>query len=308
VRSSKAKRLTRIKKGYYTPPRGPIFVPGLHAIGLLLASRHKAAGVVQLALMRWWTSRGVWASFGRDEQVKLLRGMQHRWGKRVLHVFDQGFAGSPWLGALYGFGVRFTVRWNKKFELVSAEGVKQPPWHFSRGKKGLAPRQLHDAVKRRTVEGTILWYPVTHPDFPGWKLTLIVSRRKNGAPWYLLTNEPVETEEQAWRIAMAYIRRWQIEMAFGHLKSEMAIQSLRVYDWEPRLKLLGLVALAYAFLMELMREGAHQARDWLLDVACHRSDSRQKEAAIPLTRLRIALSKLWQMYPCLFVRRGAVFR
>ena len=29
VRSSKAARLTRIKRGYYTPPRGPIFVPGL---------------------------------------------------------------------------------------------------------------------------------------------------------------------------------------------------------------------------------------------------------------------------------------
>lgn len=29
VRSSKATRLTHIKKGYYTPPRGPVFVPGL---------------------------------------------------------------------------------------------------------------------------------------------------------------------------------------------------------------------------------------------------------------------------------------
>jgi hypothetical protein len=33
VRSSKAARLTRIKKGYYTPPRGPIFVPGLTLAG-----------------------------------------------------------------------------------------------------------------------------------------------------------------------------------------------------------------------------------------------------------------------------------
>jgi len=41
-------------------------------------------------------------------------------------------------------------------------------------------------------------------------------------------------------------------MAFRNLKSEMAIQSLRVYDWESRLKLLGLLTLAYAFLMDLM--------------------------------------------------------
>ena len=36
VRSSKAARLTHVKKGYYHPPGAPIFVPGLHGIGLLL--------------------------------------------------------------------------------------------------------------------------------------------------------------------------------------------------------------------------------------------------------------------------------
>jgi len=33
VRSSKGRRLTRRKYGYYTPPRGPIFVPGLTLVG-----------------------------------------------------------------------------------------------------------------------------------------------------------------------------------------------------------------------------------------------------------------------------------
>lgn len=33
VRSSEATHLVRIKKGYYTPPRGPIFVPRLHWLG-----------------------------------------------------------------------------------------------------------------------------------------------------------------------------------------------------------------------------------------------------------------------------------
>lgn len=39
VRSSKAKRLTHVKKGYYHPPGMPIFVPGMHGIGLLLCAR-----------------------------------------------------------------------------------------------------------------------------------------------------------------------------------------------------------------------------------------------------------------------------
>lgn len=49
VRSSKALRLTRVKKGYYHPPGKPIFVPGLHGIGLLLAGRSDHQGPTMLA-------------------------------------------------------------------------------------------------------------------------------------------------------------------------------------------------------------------------------------------------------------------
>jgi len=55
VRSSKAKRLTHVKKGYYHPPGAPIFVPGLHGIGLLLAGRSDRQGPVLLPTLRWWT-------------------------------------------------------------------------------------------------------------------------------------------------------------------------------------------------------------------------------------------------------------
>src|SRR5689334_21626098 len=95
------------------------------------------------------------------------------------------------------------------------------------------------------------------------------------------------------------------EMAFRHLKSDMGVQSLRVYAWEDRLKLLGLLTLAYGFLMELMRDPLKKARDWLLDFACPRRGSRLREVEVPLSRLRLALSKLWLAFPCWFVRRGA---
>jgi hypothetical protein len=36
VRSSVARWLKRIKPGFYTPPSGPIFVPGMQWIGLLV--------------------------------------------------------------------------------------------------------------------------------------------------------------------------------------------------------------------------------------------------------------------------------
>lgn len=38
-------------------------------------------------------------------------GLAAAWGQRVLHVFDQGFAGSLWLGLLLAFALRFVLRW-----------------------------------------------------------------------------------------------------------------------------------------------------------------------------------------------------
>ena len=304
VRSSKAARLTHVKKGYYHPPGAPIFVPGLHGIGLLLAGRTARQGPAQLVALRWWTSRGPLASYEKDENGKLLRLVTTRWGRRLIHVFDRGYCGSPWLGALRGLDARFILRWKTNYHLRDAAGIAQAAWKIARGKPGLAPRTLYDAVHHRNVQGSVLFFPVTHPDYPDWPLTLVVGRRKGGKPWYLLTNEVVETTEDAWTIVRAYARRWQVELAFRNLKSELAIQSLRVYDWEPRLKLLGLLTLAYAFLLELMREEGRTARDWLLDYACHRTGDHLRHATLPFTRLRIALSKLWLAYPCWFVRRA----
>jgi len=246
------------------------------------------------------------AGYEKDENCKLLRLISQRWGRSLIQVFDRGYASSPWLGALRGFDVRFILRWKTNYHLVDATGVKQAAWKIARGKRGLAPRTLFDAVHRRNVEGSVLFFPVTHPDYPEWPLTLVVGRRKGGQPWYLLTNEVVQTAEDAWKVVLAYARRWQVEMAFRNLKSEMAIQSLRVYDWESRLKLLGLLTLAYAFLMELMCQAGRTARDWLMDYACHRTGAHLRDVEIPFTRLRIALSKLWLAYPCCFVRRAAL--
>jgi hypothetical protein len=304
VRSSKATRLTHVKKGYYHPPGAPIFVPGLHGIGLLLVGRQERLGPASLIAMRWWTSRGSLASYEKDENCKLLREAAQCWGRRVVHVFDRGYASSPWLGALRGFGVRFILRWKHKYHLESSAGVKQAAWKIARGKVGLAPRTIWDAVHQCNVEGSVLFFPVTHPDFPDWPFTLVVGRRKGGKPWYLLTNEPVEHAQDAWKIVLAYARRWRVEMLFRNLKSELAIQSVRVSRWEDRLKLLGLVTLAYAFLMELIGKHRKKICLFLIDAACHRTGTHLRDVELPFSRLRLALSKLWLAYPSWFVRRG----
>lgn len=304
VRSSKAARLTRIKKGYYHPPSAPICVPGMHGIGVLLAGRHKRQGPPTLIALRWWTSRGGLASHEADEHCKLLREAAAWWAGKLLHIFDRRYASSRWLGALRGFDCRFIVRWKHTYHLLSEAGIEQAAHKIARGKVGLAPRTLWDAVHHRQVEGSVLFFAVTHPDFPDWPLTLVVGRRKGGDPWYLLTNEPVQSAEDAWKVVLAYARRWQVETLFRHLKSELAIQSLRVYGWEDRLKLLGLVTLAYAFLMSLMGQQHQGARDWLLAYACPRTGQHLRLVQLPFARLRLALSRLWLAFPPWFVRRG----
>ena len=95
VRSSKAARLKRIKPGYYNPPGGPpVFVPGLQWLTVMLAGMQ---GTPALAAMRWWTSRGQLASHRREQTASLLSQCAQWWQRRVVHVFDRGFAGAPWL-------------------------------------------------------------------------------------------------------------------------------------------------------------------------------------------------------------------
>ena len=82
---------------------------------------------------------------------------------------------------------------------------------------------------------------------------LVVSRPGKGrAPWYLLTSEPVETPGDAWRVVMAYARRWQVEMCYRACKTDLATESPRLWFWENRLKLLLMVSLVYAFLLSLL--------------------------------------------------------
>ena len=98
VRSSKAARLKRIKPGYYNPPGGPpVFVPGLQWLTVMLAGMQ---GPPCLAAMRWWTSRGHLASHRREQTAALLAQCAEGWQRRVVHVFDRGYAGAPWLREL----------------------------------------------------------------------------------------------------------------------------------------------------------------------------------------------------------------
>jgi hypothetical protein len=292
VRSSKARRLKRIKPGYYNPPGGrPIFVPGFNWLQVMVTGLR---GASTLAHLRYWTTRGEAQSSKRQEEQQVLQQVAQRWGRRVVHIWDRGFAGAPWLGLALEAQVRFIVRWQKGYGLLAADGRKLKTWECTRGKRSMDHRLIYDAVRRCERKTGIVFVPVRLPDYPDVPLTLVVARPGEGrSPWYLITHEPVQTVDDAWRIVFAYNRRWQVEVSIRYSKSELAFESPRLYQWERREKLLAIAALVQAFLFSLLDPDFEPLRTRLLRAWCHRTRKRNRSKAVPLYRLRLALSSLW---------------
>jgi len=195
----------------------------------------------------------------------------------LVHIFDQGFAGGPWLAMAFSYLIRFVMRWRSGYTLIDEAGVERKAWQITRGKPSWQQRDVWDAVHQCYRKTGVLAARVRHSLYPA-PLWLVVSRPGKGRqPWYLLTNEPVLTAADAWRVVFAYARRWQIEMSFRYGKSELAMESPRLWRWENRLKLLMMATVVYAFLLSLL-DPSHQAvRQWLLRWWCHRSGATAME-------------------------------
>jgi hypothetical protein len=195
------------------------------------------------------------------------------------------------------WSLRFILRWPKQYLLRDQSGNKRQAWQITRGKRSWAQRQVWDGRRHQWYQAGVLAVPVRHPEYqhPLW---LVVSRPGKGRlPWYLLTTDPILTEDDAWRVVFAYARRWQIEMTWRYCKSELALESPRLWTWDTRLKLLLMASLAYAFLLTCLHDEQAELRIWLLRQWCHRTGKRYREITAPLYRLRWALSRLWQAYP-----------
>ena len=295
VRSSKARRLKRIKPGYFNPPGGrPICVPGYHWLQVLVMGME---GPVSVANLRWWTTRGEQAEQKREVEGQILADMAHRWGDQVVHVWDRGFAGSPWLSMAYVHGARFILRWPKHFGLLDEAEQERKAWEITRSKRSWEHRLLWDARRRCYRKVGIVAAPVYDRDFhqPLW---LVVARPGVGRePWYLLTNEPIRSPQDAWRIVLAYARRWNVEMSLRFDKCELAFESSRLRLWETQLRLWLIATLAYSFLLSLLTFDPVHTVSWLLRNWCHRTGKWSLEVKAPLYRFRSALSRLWLSYP-----------
>src|SRR5437867_7860190 len=214
VRSSKARRLKRIRPGFFNPPGGrPICVPGVHWLGLLVLGR-TAAPVV--AAMRWWTSRGKRATDQRTQVRALLQRSRQAWGRQLRHIWDRESASGPWLQIFLEANIRFVLRWKKRQKLLDGWGEERKAWEITRGKRTWDYRHLRDSHTGQRHKVGVVAVCVTHPCHPQ-PLWLVVARPgRHYEPWYLLTSEQIRTAEDAWGVVLAYARRWQIEICQPH--------------------------------------------------------------------------------------------
>jgi hypothetical protein len=290
VLSSKAKRTNRSRKGllFNMPSFRPIRVIGMQWTGTIITGLE---GIPKIARMSWWTTKGAYAEKLREKEEEMIRILMRKWGPLLTFVFDRGYASGPWLEVMQKFRAKFIIRWIKKHLFYDQEGREKKLWAIGQGKKYLAHKMVHDVKSGLKVTCDLWWAPVRHPKYDA--LLYLVRVRMQGKISYLITNEPVQTEEQAWEIFFSYKRRWQIETSFRYAKCELAMESPRVWSVENRLKMLGIVLLVYAFLLDLLEDVYHDFIQKLLRFKCHRTGKRCQEALVPLYRLRWALSRLW---------------
>nr|WP_229312378.1 transposase [Larkinella punicea] len=288
VESSKGKRLTKIKKGFFKPPATRICVPGFQWTGVLLSALGEVPSVVQLS---WWTTRGKYKEVGTNIMYRMLKKLQAFMPQSVLHVLDRGYASAWTIEWMLHFEQDFLVRWKKNHLLIHAQKGTKQTHLLARSCVAQGRKLLRDKERKITKHVSVGWSAVRHPDFPDHPLFLLVvrDRRNHQPPMYLLTSVSITTLKEAWEMVHSYMHRWQIEQAFRAGKAELGMESPRLWFWENRLKLLGIVALVYDFLLSLLRNWSH----WLplfLKQWVPRTGNRHRTASVPIYRLRLAIT------------------
>ena len=288
VWSSKAKRLTRIRRGYYNPPKSRICVPGFKWTGVFLSH---LGGVPSVCHMQWWTTRGKYKEDPDNIIWRLLQRIKTYLDDPILHVMDRGYANEKMLRYLFHFKQDFLIRWKKNHLLVHREKGTKKTHLIARSFKAKASRIVRDKVRKKDKRVTISWAAVHHVDFPDNQLFLIIIRDKKNynGPMYLITSIPIQTAGQAWEMMFSYMHRWEAEQGFRFLKSELGLESPRLWFWDNRMKLMAIVTLVYDFLLRLVANWKAWVKPFLRNW-CHRTGKRYRNTSIPLYRLRMAIS------------------
>jgi hypothetical protein len=164
-------------------------------------------------------------------------------GPPPVHLWERGFAGTPWRTRALGLPVRCVRRWPTRYHLVDETGQERPVcpvWQIGRGKRswehrlacsGMGGGAAHARWGRcpRTVGvlATMVWppapgpRPTPSPSGGSWPAAATTPAPGTGTcspplvpahhRWYLLTTAPIPSGADAWAVVLAYARRWPSE-------------------------------------------------------------------------------------------------
>jgi hypothetical protein len=188
-------------------------------------------------------------------------------------IYDSGFDDQAIWGETWDQGMRLACRLKHRDRLVRPAS-DQPACHLEE----LAPRlkalaQLEAEMvvqkigqprpKLQPVTATVSSVPVLVPyrrrtgdgeeverEQACWLVEVRLERVK-AEPWWLLTDRPVETAEQATEVFRMYCQRWAIEDAFKIAKQCLGWEDVQVLAYEAVRLLVALGWVAAGFLFEL---------------------------------------------------------
>jgi hypothetical protein len=114
-------------------------------------------GVIKVAVMSWWSTKGDAAVKLREQQELLLRRVIRQWGDLLLHIYDRGAASGPWLQVLQKFRVKFVIRWKKGHFFFDEKGEKKKLWQIGQEKKYLSHQEIWDSHTGEKMPCDIWW-------------------------------------------------------------------------------------------------------------------------------------------------------
>jgi hypothetical protein len=239
------------------------------------------------------------------ESLLWLRGTEHvPADRKLIDVADQGSDTFEFLAHEYGSGRRFVVRAHKVRKVYAGHEPIGPQRYLNeytaslpelgrftmdiQGQPGRKARKDAEFIVRG---GPVLVYPphAQHGHHGKDPLPLWVARTTEVAPpagekavdWMLLTNEPLRTFEDAWRVISWYERRWIVEEYHKAQKTGCQIEDMQFTSTarlEPAIALLSVVS---ATLLNL--------RD-----ASRREDAKTRRATTILAQDYVEMMSLWR--------------
>lgn len=320
--------------GYYRGPLGPpTVVPGFSWQGILVTAWAERSAKRPVALAASYFYRRVAKAHPQHEELDapIPTGDSGTAGRQLIADFvatvgaeqllfagDREYGNTPWETFLFAQHLPAVIRWKKGHHLRPEDAPSvhdclvpittrreegRPAWKLAQQKLLFRQKRtiFHPRNPKQPLPVTFGATPVRLVDCDNelWlvyvKLGKGGRRHKDAEPWYLLTNLPLLTYEDVWRVVQAYAARWQIEQAIRFTKTELRVESVRVRTWQRRAKLLAIVSLAYAFLVWLLGDASSPLVHRVLQII-HRTGRQANDAWRPLYRFLQALAKLWKVH------------